>query len=138
MRNSRERGRGMPSTCGCNAPRITMPPRCTCCGAYSNPLDEPRFLVAPTLGWLAEFLARREARRNPAPQLEGRIRACADVHGRLWTATKRRSDPSHIIESFYPPGPRQPNDQLIRALLAAAYSTGMIAHGLPGPPNLAN
>jgi hypothetical protein len=62
---------------------------------------------------------------------------CADVHGRLWAATKRRSKPGEIHEQFYAPG-KAPGGQMIRGLLAVAYSTGMMAYGLAGPPWMAN
>ena len=56
---------------------------------------------------------------------------CADVHGRLWNATKIRDAPG-ISERFYQPG-RAPGGRLIRSLLSVAYATGMSEHGLPGP-----
>lgn len=56
----------------------------------------------------------------------------ADVHGRLWAASKVRNDPGVIHERFYQPG-RTPGGHLIRALLDVAYATGMSAWGLPGP-----
>ena len=62
---------------------------------------------------------------------------CADVHGRLWAATKRRSQPGVVHETFYAPG-KAPGGQMIRGLLAVAYSTGMMAYGLPGPSWVAN
>jgi hypothetical protein len=62
---------------------------------------------------------------------------CADVHGRLWAATKRRSKPGEIHEQFYAPG-KAPGGQMIRGLLTVAYGTGMMAYGLAGPPWIAN
>jgi hypothetical protein len=62
----------------------------------------------------------------------------ADVHGRLWTAGKRRDHEGEISENFYPPGPRQPGGQMVKGLLAVAQATGMVVHGLPGPANLWN
>lgn len=56
---------------------------------------------------------------------------CADIHGRLWAAARRRGD-EEITERFYQPG-RAPGGQLIEGLLAVAYATGMTAWGLPGP-----
>lgn len=65
---------------------------------------------------------------------------CADIHGRLWAATKRRSKPGEISERFYAPGdPKRPaGGQMINGLLAVAHGMGMMAHGLPGPPQMAN
>ena len=61
---------------------------------------------------------------------------CADVHGRLWTAAKRR-DREGISEEFYQPG-RTPGGQMIKGLLAVAYAAGMADHGLPGPQGWLN
>jgi hypothetical protein len=62
----------------------------------------------------------------------------ADVHGRLWSATKRRGDESgYIHEVFYQPG-RAPGGTAIRGLLEVAYATGMSAWGLPGPQGRMN
>lgn len=58
---------------------------------------------------------------------------CADIHGRLWAAAKRRDKPGEISENFYPPGSGKIGGQMVRGLLAVAYGTGMVAHGLPGP-----
>lgn len=63
---------------------------------------------------------------------------CADIHGRLWCASKVRSEPGHISESFYPSGQVKLGGQFIRGLLSVAYTTGMMYHGLPGPPSMAN
>lgn len=62
---------------------------------------------------------------------------CADVHGRVWAATKRRSKPSEINEEFYAPG-KAPGGQMMKGLLTVAYGTGMMAYGLSGPPWMAN
>lgn len=61
---------------------------------------------------------------------------CADVHGRLWSADKRR-DTGEVRERFQPPGlthAGQPSfdEPVIAGLLAVAYATGMQHHGLPG------
>jgi len=47
----------------------------------------------------------------------------ADVHGRLWSATKVRGQDG-IQESFYRPGSGIPGGQMIDALLAAARDYG--------------
>jgi hypothetical protein len=47
----------------------------------------------------------------------------ADVHGRLWSATKVRGKDG-IQESFYRPGSGIPGGQMITALLAAAADYG--------------
>lgn len=57
---------------------------------------------------------------------------CADVHGRVWAAAERRSEPGVIHEHFYAPG-KTPGGQMVRGLLAVAYATGVKAYGLPGP-----
>jgi hypothetical protein len=57
----------------------------------------------------------------------------ADVHGRLWQATKRRDHEGEIEVKFHPPGPSQPTGQMIRGLLAVAQATGTVVHGLPAP-----
>jgi hypothetical protein len=61
----------------------------------------------------------------------------ADIHGRVWCATHTRADPDRIDEAFYPPG-RTPAGQMIRGLIAVAYGTGVIGHGLPGPQGAMN
>lgn len=63
---------------------------------------------------------------------EACIAWAADIHGRLWSAAKTRTDPGHIHEVFYQPG-RAPHGQMIDGLIAVAYATGVIGHGLPGP-----
>ena len=50
---------------------------------------------------------------------------CADIHGRLWSATKRRGQPDDIQVKFYRPG-NAPSGQLIEALLAIAAGTGSL------------
>lgn len=69
--------------------------------------------------------------------VESVIAYCADIHGRLWSATEVRGRPGEITENFYPPG-KALGGQMIRGLLAVAYTTGMKAHGLPGPQNAWN
>jgi len=54
---------------------------------------------------------------------------CADIYGRLWSATKTRGD-EKVSERFYPPGKDRPSGQMIRGLLAVAAATGVTAHGL--------
>ena len=64
---------------------------------------------------------------------------CADVHGRLWSAVKRRGNPGEISEHFYPPhSPRQPGGLVVNALLSIAYTTGTARYGLPGPQGTLN
>jgi hypothetical protein len=57
----------------------------------------------------------------------------ADIHGRLWFAEKTRGEPG-IREEFYRPGSNEMGGPVIRALLAVAQATGILGHGLPGPP----
>jgi hypothetical protein len=81
--------------------------------------------------------ARRTRTFHELPDaVESCVAYCADVHGRVWTAAKVRGREG-ISETFYQPG-RTPGGQLIRALLAIAYATGMTDYGLPGPGSLAN
>lgn len=61
----------------------------------------------------------------------------ADVHGRVWNAGHTRKDPGLISEKFYPPG-RAPSGHFVQGLLAVAYTTGVLAHGLPGPQGRMN
>jgi hypothetical protein len=63
---------------------------------------------------------------------EACIAWAADIHGRLWSAAKTRTNPDRIQEAFYQPG-RAPRGQMIRGLLTVAYATGVIGHGMPGP-----
>jgi hypothetical protein len=70
-------------------------------------------------------------------RLESAFAYCADVHGRLWAATKARSKPDVIEENFYPPG-KHLSGQMIRGLLTVAYAAGVKAYGLPGPQNAWN
>jgi|SRR5580704_2633459 hypothetical protein len=53
---------------------------------------------------------------------------CADIHGRLWSATKRRDRPDDIQVKFYRPG-AAPSGQMIEALLAVAAATGSLQAG---------
>lgn len=69
--------------------------------------------------------------------IESAYAYCADVHGRMWVAAKRRDRPGEISEDFYPPG-KGLGGQMIRGLLAVAYTTGVKAYGLPGPQNAWN
>ena len=86
---------------------------------------------------LADRLGRTFHQRDDAVEMA--TAWCADIHGRLWEATKRRTQPNVITEHFYPPNtPNQPGGQMIRGLLSVAYSTGMMANGLPGPSWVAN
>lgn len=57
----------------------------------------------------------------------------ADIHGRLWTASKTRDKPSQINEAFYPPGKLPVGGQMINGLLAVAQATGTLSYGLPMP-----
>lgn len=57
---------------------------------------------------------------------------CADVHGRTWSAAKRRTRPDDIEVNFWAPG--QASGQLVTGLLSIAQATGMVLYGLPAPP----
>lgn len=58
--------------------------------------------------------------------VESAIAWCADVHGRVWSAAKRRSEPGVIHEHFYAPGktPGRADDQ--------GTARGCIHHGHEG------
>jgi hypothetical protein len=86
----------------------------------------------------AAFRAARRGRTfHEMPEaIESCLAYCADVHGRLWTAGKRR-DKDGITEAFYPPG-KGLSGQMVAGLLAVAYATGMVDYGLPGPGSMAN
>jgi hypothetical protein len=90
----------------------------------------------------AELAAFHQARRGRTFHLmPDAVEACvawvADIHGRLWAATKTRQDPDTIHEVFYRPG-KAPGGQLITGLLAVAEAAGIMYHGMPGarPPGL--
>jgi hypothetical protein len=57
----------------------------------------------------------------------------ADIHGRLWAATKTRDHPDEVHESFYRPG-KAPGGPLITGLLAVAEAAGIMWHGMAGAP----
>jgi hypothetical protein len=59
----------------------------------------------------------------------------ADIHGRLWAATKTRKDPDTIHEVFYRPG-KAPGGQLVTGLLKVAEAAGIMYHGMPGVPGV--
>lgn len=76
------------NTCGHRAPRVTLPARCSRCGAYAERASEPAvpdlveqcadpaladYRPAPRLWWLLEWLTRRYVRSLEPPRLEGRI-----------------------------------------------------------------
>lgn len=65
---------GPPTTCGCNAPRVTPAPRCVQCGRYSHRV-ESGYTVPPDEDPVTERVFRRWARRMAAqvPKLTGRI-----------------------------------------------------------------
>ncbi len=86
----------------------------------------------------AQFRADRIARnfRKRPDAIETAVAWCVDIHGRAWTAAKRRGREG-ITEHFYQPG-QVPGGQFMRALLTVAYASGMADHGLPGPQNLMN
>jgi hypothetical protein len=80
------------------------------------------------------------ARNRTFHALPGAVENCtawvADIHGRLWSATKTRKDPQTICEHFYRPG-KAPEGPLIAGLLAVAQATGVMCHGLmPGTPDV--
>lgn len=63
--------------------------------------------------------------------VESAVVYCADIHGRLWSAVKLRSDPDVISESFHPPGQAAPAGQYITALLGVCDMTAVAGHKLP-------
>lgn len=56
---------------------------------------------------------------------------CADVHGRTWSAVKRRTQPDDVEVTFWAPG--KASGQLVTGLLAIAQATGSVLYGLPAP-----
>ncbi|QXJ25935.1 hypothetical protein AGRA3207_007504 [Actinomadura graeca] len=81
------------------------------------------------------FLADQRGRRLHArpDAVEFATTFCADVHGRLWSATQRR-DRDGLQESFHEPGdPGRPGGRFVRALLSIAVTTGVVVHDLPVP-----
>lgn len=62
---------------------------------------------------------------------------CADVHGRVYMATKRR-DTGEVDEQFSGPLNNTIRGRFANALLAIAHATGMSHWGLPGPIPLNN
>jgi hypothetical protein len=95
----------------------------------------PQATEAERIQYNADRLGRTFHQRDDA--IESAIAWYADVHGRVWFAAKRRSDPDKISESFYPPG-KALRGSFVNGLLAVAYATGMVSYGLPGPPSMAN
>ena len=83
----------------------------------------------PAYGYLlqGEFFGTQEP-----DAAEACIAWAVDIHGRLWSAAKTRTNPDRIQEAFYQPG-RAPRGQMIQGLLTVAYATGVIGHGMPGP-----
>lgn len=65
---------GPPTTCGCNAPRVTPAPRCTNCGRYSHLVGDG-YKVGPDEDLVTEAVFRRWARKMAAqvPQLSGSV-----------------------------------------------------------------
>jgi hypothetical protein len=58
---------------------------------------------------------------------------CVDVHGRLWTAVKRRPVPDDVEQHFYASPAGAPGGAFVRALRVVAQLTGAALHGLPVP-----
>jgi hypothetical protein len=87
----------------------------------------------------AELAAYHQARRGRTFHLmPGAVETCtawvADIHGRVWTATKTREHPEEVHEHFYRPG-KAPGGPLITGLLAVAEAAGIMYHGMPGTPS---
>jgi hypothetical protein len=87
------------------------------------------------------YLLVLEATLLSDPGIESARAYFADIHGRLWRAVKR-SDRPGIKENYYPPGKWNGEYDEMRdithSLLAVAYYTGMMYHGLPGPQGWLN
>lgn len=87
----------------------------------------------------AEVAAFEDARLNRTFHLlPGATEACtawvADIHGRLWNATKTRDNPGFVHETFYRPGSRMLGGIAVDALRAVAQRAGALYHGMPGQP----
>jgi hypothetical protein len=83
-----------------------------------------------------ELAAYHQARRGRTFHLmPNAVETCtawvADIHGRLWAATKTRDHPDEVHESFYRPG-KAPGGPLITGLLAVAEAAGIMWHGMAG------
>jgi len=107
--------------------------------AYAYLLQVESFgVTAPGPGASEEERRQFDAdRRNHtfhqrADAIESAVAWCADIHGRLWAAAKKRGGET-ISECFYAPG-KAPRGRFISALLATA-TTGAAAYGLR--PNVA-
>ncbi|WP_433225421.1 hypothetical protein [Actinomadura formosensis] len=79
----------------------------------------------------ARFQADRIGRRfHTRPDaVESALTYCADIHGRVWGAIKRRGVDG-IDEVFYAPGERASHGQMVDALLSVAIVTRTTVHGL--------
>lgn len=78
----------------------------------------------------ADRLGRKFATRPDAVEIA--TTWCADVHGRAWAATKRRTHPGLVEEEFWAPDttPR-PGGRMVTGLLDIAHLAGVLVHGLP-------
>lgn len=56
---------------------------------------------------------------------------CVDIHGRLWTAVKRRPAPDDIEQHFYAEPTGAPGGRFVSALRSIAQLAGATLHGLP-------
>jgi hypothetical protein len=125
---------------------VTPPPRDAFAAAARHAVERHDEWDAPhafdvqrsRLGW-EQYERDRIGRtfHKRADATEACIVWVADVHGRLWSATKARDNPGRIHEVFYQPG-RAPGGHLVKGLLRVAYATGMSAWGLPGPQGRMN
>lgn len=75
-------------------------------------------------------LARTFHKRPDA--VEACVAYCVDIHGRLWTAAKRRPEPDEVHEHFYASPAGAPGGAFVTALRAVAQLAGTALHGLPG------
>jgi hypothetical protein len=79
--------------------------------------------------FLADRVGRRFSERQDAVEIA--TTSCVDVHGRIWTATKRRDKPE-IDEKFWAPDATDaPRGHLAEGLLNVARITGAVLYGLP-------
>jgi hypothetical protein len=89
------------NTCGHDAPRVTMPPRCNECGAYAHDARDP-YKVSPRLWWLLEWLTRRHVRRLEPPKLTARVVRASPADHRAGQADPPRYVCEHQASNFTP------------------------------------
>lgn len=92
----------------------------------------PQATAAEQLRYQADRIGRTFHQRPDAVEVATVM--CADIHGRMWQATKRRPQPDEIEEQYTAPSAvKRPHGQMVGAVLDAALLTGILLHKLPRP-----